>query len=83
MQTLWRSLAIVGLVIAAAAGTAWAQRQRGTLGPPGTRATEGIYFRDAFGRCLRLQPQLADDGQLMILVMSNEACAKRERTCVP
>ena len=83
MQTLWRSLVIVGLVIASAAvGTAWAQRQRGPA-QPGSRETEAIYFRDAYGRCLRVEPKPADDGQLMILVMPEAACVRRERTRVP
>ncbi len=51
---------------------------------PGTPFTDtAIYFRDAYGRCLRLQLKPMDNGQLSVLVMSNDACVKRERTRTP
>jgi hypothetical protein len=75
MKPIWLTLLFLGTALASvAAGVAVAPLT------PGHRITDAIYFRDASGRCLRLQPDLADDGKLMVLIMSNAACVKREQT---
>jgi hypothetical protein len=46
---------------------------------PGTSFQgSAIYFRDASGACLRLQLKPMANGELSVLVMRNDACAKRE-----
>lgn len=41
--------------------------------------TEAVYFRDASGRCLRLQPTLGEQGTLMIFRMPAQSCRDREQ----
>lgn len=91
-----KTLAIVGLVIVVAVIAVVAQRTpappRGELPSLGLQET-AIYFRDAYGRCLRLQTRIrvADHpvttvttpehiGHLDIFLAADTQCVKRERS---
>jgi len=74
---LWICLLVAGAAFVGLIGGR-ALAQSSSPGP----LNEAIYFRDAFGRCLRMQTTLGQNGSLMVFKVSNEACVKREQAAL-
>jgi len=80
MKTLCFALLFAATVTVVAGAPQNNTPQQTPRNVPGTPFTDAaIYLRDVEGRCLRLQLQPMANGQLSVLVMPNDACARREQ----